>query len=64
MLITIREASLNDIDGIQEIFEHIVKAGDTYAYDQETLKKICLSDGLHLLLIVNGGTVLVQQICG
>jgi len=36
---TIREASANDIDAIWEIFENVVKGGDTYAFAPDTTKE-------------------------
>ena len=36
---TIREATNNDHDGIWEIFEQVVKAGDTYAFDSDSQKE-------------------------
>ena len=33
---TIREATPNDIDGVWEIFEQVVKPGDTYAFDPDS----------------------------
>lgn len=33
---TIREATLNDTNGIWEIFEQVVKPGDTYAFDPDS----------------------------
>jgi L-amino acid N-acyltransferase YncA len=35
----IREADINDIDGIWEIFEKVVKGGDTFAFDPDTTKE-------------------------
>lgn len=33
---TIREATPNDIAGVWEIFEQVVKPGDTYAFDPDS----------------------------
>ena len=35
----IREASLNDLNGVWEIFEQVVKGGDTYAYAPDSTKE-------------------------
>jgi len=35
----IREASLNDLDGVWEIFEQVIKTGDTYAFDPDSTKE-------------------------
>ncbi len=35
----IREALTTDVDAIWEIFHHVVKTGDTYAFDPDTSKE-------------------------
>jgi L-amino acid N-acyltransferase YncA len=55
--VNIREATDKDFDAIWPIFEEIVSAGETYAYDQSTSKK----DAHHLWLNLPEKTFVVEE---
>lgn len=58
----IRKATLDDYDAIWEIFQQVVKAGDTYVFDPETpkedLAKYWLSAGLNTYVLENEGKII------
>jgi L-amino acid N-acyltransferase YncA len=58
----IREANLDDYDAIWEIFEQVVKDGDTFVFDPETpkedLAKYWLSPGLNTYVFENEGKII------
>jgi len=59
---TIREATINDTDAIWEIFEHVVKLGDTYAFDPDTpkadLPKYWFAPGMKSFVAEEGGNII------
>ena len=59
---TIRESTLNDHDGIWEIFEHVIKPGDTYAFDpdskREDLPKLWFAPGMKVYVAEENGKIL------
>ena len=58
----IREATLNDHDGIWEIFEQVIKPGDTYAFDpnskREDLPKLWFALGMKVYVAEENGKIL------
>jgi len=59
---TIREATINDHDGIWEIFEQVIKPGDTYAFDpnskREDLPKLWFAPGMKVYVAEENGKIL------
>ena len=59
---TIREATINDHDGIWEIFEQVIKPGDTYAFDpnskREDLSKLWIAPGMKVYIAEENGKIL------
>jgi L-amino acid N-acyltransferase YncA len=59
---TIREATINDHDGIWEIFEQVIKPGDTYAFDpnskREDLPKLWFAPGMKVYVAEKNGKIL------
>jgi len=59
---TIREATINDHDGIWEIFEQVIKPGDTYAFDpnskREDLPKLWFALGMKVYVAEENGKIL------
>ncbi|WP_183566792.1 GNAT family N-acetyltransferase [Mucilaginibacter sp. SP1R1] len=59
---TIREATPNDLDGIWEIFEIVIKSGDTYAFDpntpKEDLPKLWLAPTMKVFVAEENGQIL------
>ena len=59
---TIRQATSNDHDGIWEIFEQVVKTGDTYAFDpdsqREDLSKLWFAPGMKVFVAEEDGKIL------
>jgi len=58
----VREATLNDLDAIWEIFEPIVKAGETYSFGPETTREeahsLWLTPGTKTFVAEENGKVL------
>lgn len=59
---TIREATTTDHDGIWEIFEQVIKTGDTYAFDPDTSKedlpKLWFAPGMKVFVAEDNGKIL------
>ena len=59
---TIREATINDHDGIWEIFEQVIKPGDTYAFDPNSkrgdLPKLWFALGMKVYVAEENGKIL------
>jgi len=59
---TIREATINDHNAIWEIFEQVIKTGDTYAFDPDTpkedLPKLWFAPGMKVYVTEENGKIL------
>jgi GNAT superfamily N-acetyltransferase len=61
-MIKIRKAKVSDFDAIWEIFRHVVKKGDTFAFAPESTREDCktlwMSPGVHTYIAELGGKIL------
>jgi L-amino acid N-acyltransferase YncA len=59
---TIREATINDQEGVWEIFEQVIKTGDTYAFSPDTRKQdfpeLWFAPGMKVYVAEENGKIL------